>query len=508
MIRTYLRRLAALLAALTVAACGSEGPSPTVAARTAKPGIVLIVVDTLRADAVPLSDAEPAHLPALRTFAKGATTFADAVASAAWTPQSMASVLTGLSPPHTGCQGTTETGVPGLPGGVRTLAERLAAEGYSTAAYTGGGWLADAQGIGQGFDPFHVGFDLLGVEVCLRMWTRQRRGGEPFFLLLHTYAPHDPYGEKDERAMASVAPSRVPPSPTLLRTLNRLTLTSDARIGPDEVRECAFEWFLDGPARPANSRLLLSEAGRPLALALQRWQDGGYLSDPAGRDGIEERLRAGYRQGLGLTDALLLRAFAALDEAALPPDTIVIVTSDHGEAHGENGYLFHERYLHDEIVRVPLLVRAPGRVPAGAVVRGTCGPVDLTPTVLELAGFPAPEGELDGRSLVAQAHGREGGHPVLSTADRHEPDRDRAVREITIRDERRLWSYTYDLLTGEVVAEHAFDLVEDPRAVDPRRVDTLDWPDPEFCRLLDDSRDEVRKQFGLLPLDAPCELPR
>ncbi len=74
----------------------------------------MIVVDTLRADAVPLSHAEDTRLPSLRTFAKGATAFADAVASAAWTPQSMASILTGLSPLHTGCQGIAETGVPDL----------------------------------------------------------------------------------------------------------------------------------------------------------------------------------------------------------------------------------------------------------------------------------------------------------------------------------------------------------------------------------------------------------
>ncbi len=502
-----LRRCTAILGLLAVAACGRVASTPPNADRARSPGIVLIVVDTLRADTVPLLSTEPASLPSLSSFAKGATTFADAISSAAWTPQALPSLLTGLTPPHTGCEGMGETHVPALPGGVTTLAERLRAAGYGTAAFTGGGYLSASQGLAQGFGIFFPSFDVLGPEACLSTWSKLRREGVPFFLLLHTYAPHDPYGEKDARAMASAAPPAKPASPTLARTFSGPEGSIETPLDPVVLRECALEWLLDGPARPSNDRLIAEGAGKSFPPALHRWIDGGYLSDALGRAAIEGRLREAYRRGLAPTDAILSRSFAALEAAKLPPDTIVVVTSDHGEAHGEHGYLTHERYLHDEIVRVPLLVRAPGRMPAGAVVRGGCGPVDLTPTLLELAGLPPALEEIDGRSLVALAHGRAGGHPVVSTADRYEwaGGLSRVVREITVRDDRCLWSYVYELATGDVVAEHAFDLVEDPRALAPRPVGSMEWRDPEFCRLVTVTRDEARQRFSLLPADPACD---
>jgi len=504
------RRCVAILGLLVVAACGRAGSTPHDADRVPSPGIVVIVVDTLRADAVPLTDAESTSLPSLRSFAKGATTFSDAISSAAWTPQALPSLLTGLTPPHTGCEGMGETHVPALPGGVTTLAERLRAAGYGTAAFTGGGYLSASQGIAQGFGVFLPSFDVLGPEECVSTWSKLRRDGAPFFLLLHTYAPHDPYGEKDARALASAAPPTMPASPTLARTFSGPEGSVELPLEPAVLRECAFEWLLDGRARPSNDRLLAEGAGKSFLPALHRWIDGGYLSDGKGRAAIERRLRDGYRRGLATTDALLSRTFAALEAARLPPDTIVVVTSDHGEAFGEHGYLTHERYLHEEIVRVPLLVRAPGRLPAGAVVRGGCGPVDLTPTLLELAGLPPALEELDGRSLVALARGRAGGHPVVSTADRYEwaGGLSRVVREITVRDDRFVWSYVYELATGEVVSEHAFDLVEDPKSLDPRPVGSLEWRDPEFCRLVGVTRDEARQRYSLPPAGPLCGISR
>lgn len=502
-----LRSAVIVFGLLAVAACGREAASPRAAGPGRPPGIVMIVVDTLRADAVPLDDHLPTLLPSARTFAKGATAFSDAVASAAWTPQSMPSVLTGLSPPHTGCEGMmSETRMPPLAGGVSTLAERLKAAGYLTAAYTGGGYLAACHGLAQGFDTFAPSFDVLGPEACLTAWSKQRPSG-PFFLLLHTYAAHDPYGDKDPRALASAAPAAVAASVTLARTFGPGAPEPSFPLDPAVMRECAFEWLCDGPARPANCRLFEEGPGKAFLPALHRWLDGGYLSDATGRAAIEGRLRAAYQRGLVPTEAVLARTFAALEAARLPSDTIVILTSDHGEALGEHGYLTHERRLHDEIVRVPLLVRAPGRMPAGKVVRGACGPVDLTPTLLELVGLPLPAVELDGRSLVALAHGRAGGHPVVSTADRFETvnGRPRAVRELTVRDERRIWCYVYDVETGDPVDEHVFDLDEDPRSLEPRPAGTVEWHDAEFCRLVAASRDEARQRYALPPIGVPCE---
>lgn len=490
------------LGVLFLAACDATTSAAPAPARPPPPGIVLLVVDTLRADAVPLDDASPTRLPSLRRFAKEATTFSDAIAPGAWTPQSMPTLLTGLTPPHTGCEGMPERPVPPLPEAVLTLAERLKAVGYSTTAHTGGGYMSPGQGLAQGFDLFTPSFDTLGPEACISTWARGLAPGTPFFLLLHTYGPHDPYGTKDARAIASAAPSPLPPSPTLRRVHEHPEDPDSVEAAlrdPVTMRTCVYEWFFDGLARPANSRLLHGgDPTKAFSRRMRRWLDGGYLQDPEGREPIERRFREAYEAGLSPTDEVLGRTFAALEAAKLPPDTIVIVTSDHGEAHGEHGFLTHARSLHDEVVHVPLWIRAPGRLPAGAVVRGTCGLVDVAPTLVGLARAPAFQGELDGRSLLPLVRGEAGGHPILSSADRQLVSErgDRNVRETTVRDDRLVWSYTYDLETGDLVDEHVIDRVADPRALAPRPVDSIEWPDAALYRLVTVTRDESRSRLG------------
>lgn len=504
----------AFLGLLLVAGCGGDEPaprpaSPRVDARPRPPGVVLIVVDTLRADGVAIGGDAPGPMPALRAWAQGATTFADALAPAAWTPQAMPSILTGLSPPHHGCEGMAETNVPPLPGAVTTLAEHMKAFGYTTAAFTSGGFFAVAQGLYQGFESFAEELDTEGPESCVAKWMDTRVAGRPFFLVLHTYLPHDPYGPKDSKAMHSAGLPTVPASPTLERTYGDPGRSPTSRLDPDTMRECAYEWFCDGMARPANSRLFAQKWARDFVPAVRAWCDGGYLADPTGRAAVEDRLRRAYLGGLGIMDGFLARLFAALDAVKLPPDTITIVTSDHGESFGDHGYLLHERHLHDEIVRVPLFIRAPGRMPVGAVIRGTCGPVDVLPTIVELVGRPPVRG-VDGRSLVSLANGKAGGHPIVATADRYEAvgGGHRAVREVRVRDATRVWSYVYDVATGERIAEVAFDLVKDPGMQTPLPLASVEWPDDETCALVASTRNEVRTRFGLAPLDPPCKGPR
>ena len=232
--------------------------------------------------------------------------------------------------------------------------------------------------------------------------------------------------------------------------------------------------------------------------AIRRWIDGGYLADAEGRKSIEERFRAAYQRGPALHGGHADPHVRRARSGQLPADTIVIVTSDHGEALGEHGYLTHERHLHHEIVHVPLLVRAPGRMPPGKVVHGTCSLVDIVPTLLVLVGAPAFEGELDGRSLLALANGRGQGHPVLSTTDRQELEgpRVRNVRELTVRDERRVWSHAYDLQTGEFIREHVVPLLEG--------AGTPVGYDAEFCRLVTYCRSLGGDRTVPYSADSPC----
>lgn len=211
----------------------------------------------------------------------------------------------------------------------------------------------------------------------------------------------------------------------------------------------------------------MTAPGRPvLDGMLFRYMDGAFATDPR-RGEVETALRSKYRRGLGLLDGGVGRFLSRIEPIAPSGSTVVIVTTDHGEALGEHALLGHGRWLHDVLTRVVLAVHAPGRVPAG-VVRGSATHADVIPTVLELCGLPTPEG-IDGRSLVALARGRAPGHPVIAEEHRREADAESITmkRVVSARDERSKFIGTLDSRTLSVV-EQWFDLVEDPGELHPK----------------------------------------
>src|SRR5436190_13819589 len=171
----------------------TEGPAP---------GIVILCIDTLRADAVGMPGSPVNAMPALEKFAREAVCFSEASSSSSWTPPAVATLLTGLLPFHHGVRGVNgehgDVVVPPLVGAVVTLAETLRDAGWDTAAYTAGGWLSPMQGMDQGFRAFGTGFDQFGPEFAMSSWERSRPKDRPCFLYLHTLAAHDPYGDKKE----------------------------------------------------------------------------------------------------------------------------------------------------------------------------------------------------------------------------------------------------------------------------------------------------------------------
>ena len=215
------------------------------------------------------------------------------------------------------------------------------------------------------------------------------------------------------------------------------------------------------------------------------------------------RAPAAYRAGLGHADAIFAQTLAALDALDLPADTIFVVVGDHGEALGEHGTLSHGRFLHDEMVRVPMLVRAPGRLPAGRVVQGSCGLVDLAPTLLELAEASVP-GAFDGRSVVPLAMGEAQGHPVIAEEDRTVVGAaaPRALRVVSVRTDAAKWMLTYDVRTRQVLGTELFDLATDPGETKP-----LVGVEPAhfgavFCNAVAQARSRIPGQSAA----SPCEV--
>lgn len=352
-----LLRLATLaplvLAAPFASSVGATG-EPVVPRTPAPPrpsAIVLVTVDTLRADAVSFAGYGLPTTPFLDGLAKDGVVFTHAYAPSSWTPPSMASIFTGLEPSSHGVtRGSLAAGEATehvvLSESLTTLAERLRARGRTTVGAASNRHLTRALGFAQGFDHFHdptaflpaATLDLRARELLATAFgadwrTSWRRGS--MFLWLHYFDPHDPY---------------LPNDPWLDR---HSPARADRTLGP--------------PARLVMRQLKrrFPRPGPEVTALLRPLYDGEVAR-------VDDQLRQLWQE-LGADD-----------------DVLLVVTADHGEELGERGGLGHSHSLYDELVRVPLLVRWP---------RGLAGGrrIDAPVTVTDLAAAIAA---LDGESLA------------------------------------------------------------------------------------------------------------
>jgi len=327
------------------------------------PGLsfVIVSVDTLRADHVGIYGYEKPTTPAADRFFGEGVVFQNAYAPSSWTLPSHASMLTGLLPSRHGAELSpiqTRGRIDPIDEDVPTLAELLAAGGYVTAAFTGGGYVGPPWGIDRGFELFRAARSTRIREVLdgALPWLGSV-GDRPFFLFLHAFDVHR-YAPGDEHPAL--------PEPEYRGKLRGL------RARGERVLEayCAADGFRSA-----------SEAD----LAYLRWL---------------------YDTELRWLDSELERLFAALESAGRLDRTVVIMTSDHGEEFGEHGSTGHSFNMYDSLLRVPLMIRGPG------FVRGRIGDlsrtIDIVPTVLHLAGRPAALADrFQGRSLVPSLYGVE-----------------------------------------------------------------------------------------------------
>ena len=353
------------------------------AQRTAprKPDVLLISLDTVRADRMSLYGYERPTTPGIDAWAsERAMVFDHAVAPAPWTLPSHASVFTGLDAHRHG------TNIEGpLPSELPTLAELLRQAGYEARASTVGPVLAPHFGLDRGFSRFRVRGMLSlpvaaseldgGVEDVLR-WLREGRHRLDF-VFLHTYQAHDPHAIEDSR-FAAFAGGPVEPGAYVTPGVPRR----------DEMGRTELEWTLISQSRPT-----------------------GRLLDP---DGDRALLGALYDSGLARLDAKISGLLAKLDEEGLADDLVVVLFSDHGESLLERGLAGHH-HLYEENLHVPLALSAPGLSRPGRVDTPV-SLVDVLPTLLELAGVGPLRG-IDGISLAGTLAGRSPrGRPLWSYA--------------------------------------------------------------------------------------------
>ncbi len=335
--------------------CSAPEPEPS---EPLPPNVVLVVLDTTRADILSAYGYPMPTSPALETLAGEGMLFRQAMSTDFWTLPAHASLFTGLYP--SSHQATSETNR--LATRAKTLAEYLRSAGYRTRAYVSNAWIGAERGFAQGFESYietwktnsgavnDYGFDRAGVAGAGEWIGERTRRGEPFFLFLNLNSAHMPYSP-DTMALVDVAP---------------------------------------GPRPIDRTRALRKVKG------MWHYLGGKYTLD----EKDFEILQALYAAEVAMVDALLGELMASLEESGALDNTLVIVTADHGENLGEHGMIDHLLSMYDTTIRIPLVMRHPPTIPAGSVSEELVSLVDIVPTVLDISGLGERYPEIVSRSLL------------------------------------------------------------------------------------------------------------
>lgn len=374
--------------------------------QTSKPNILLVTLDTLRADQLGAYGNTTVKTPALDRLASQGARFDLHLIQEPQTNPSHGSMFTGMYPASSGIRVHM---VDKLPNNLESLSTVFSAAGYNTAGLYS--WMSFDQqycGFDRGFRVYqNVAGDTTGIltNPALRELMAQYRvaeqylivpkllsreagvqqqmewkdkgtadvttdvaiaelqalNGEPFFMWLHYFDPHYPY---------------VPPPPFDTQYDNNYT-------GPHTFGIDTIEAIDQGTLQPNADDV--------------------------------RRLVSLYQGEISFMDSHLARLFAALDQLGLTNNTIVAVTGDHGESFGEhtqlyeyNSDFFHPHDLFNAEQRTPLLLRYGGRIKPGTVVQAPSQAIDLFPTLLGLAGLPVPD-QNQGQSLLPLLDGTDSG---------------------------------------------------------------------------------------------------
>jgi len=382
------------------------------------PHLVLIDVDTLRADAVgggvhADARAGPSNnaslTPRLDAWAhERALVFDDVLSVASWTLPATATMLTGLAVHQHRLDHKTRA----LSPDILSLAARLSAAGYETRATTEGGYVEPSFGFDAGFDLYEsLSQRELDWNASLD-WITSRRSERPFFLFLQTYMVHAPYPH-DGRLDDLAAP---------------------------------YTGFLAGRGVGYEEVIYPYERGE-LTLSVE---DEAYV----------QRM---YRAGVASMDEVVGSFIERLEQTLEGEPFVLVLTSDHGEAFFEHGLIDHHKGLYDEVLRIPLLLR----LPEGPVGRRSdpASLIDLVPTLLDVLGLPAGD-DLPGRSLLQSPRGS------VPRVAHHS----NVARSLHLGNHKLILGHTHAQQDPNLTIQ-LFDLAEDPGETDNRA-----YFDPELVQ--------------------------
>ena len=376
---------------------------PTPAERTLEPAqnVIVLVIDTLRADKLrPFNAQTRVKTPTIDQFASDGVVFALAQAPENWTKPSVASILTGLHP-QTHQQ---KTGDAALPSSAVLLSEHLQDQGFATGGFIANGYVSDRFGFDQGWDDYTnyireaKSTEAKDVFEEAGSWIEAHKDGR-FFAYIQTIDPHVPYD---------------PPGKYL------------QMYDPSEY---------GGQVRPRMTGDLLEKAKRNPPQVVFDASD-------------KRRLQALHDGEITKHDHFFGAFLERLSELGLAEDTLVVVTSDHGEEFNDHGSWGHGHSVYQELLHVPLMFRLPGRLPGGTKVGDAVSTLDVSATVTDLLGVPAMVHN-EGQPLVGLMFGEAPTGPSVAFSD--------------FQDDRRvITTGRWKLILRGNLTSTMFDLVADP----------------------------------------------
>lgn len=303
------------------------------------PNVILIVLDTLRADRLGTYGDPSGLTPGLDALGERGVVFDRAYAASPWTWPSTASLLTSLSPPQHGIVGSKSSF---LVDELNTLAEAFLQHGVATAGYSANPLVCAERNFDQGFEGFfeHAQEDADSILPDAVQWVRENSENR-FFLYLHLIDAHTPYS-------------------------------------PDPIMR---ERFCEEPPAGFTEQMTYALLGAHLK---------GELDDTAKLDEFVDHYSNLYSAEVATLDARLSSFFATLTAMGLDDRTVIAITSDHGEEFMEHMMLGHGRQFFSESMQIPLIMLGPG-IPAGERITARVENRYLAPTLLAAANLAPPE---------------------------------------------------------------------------------------------------------------------
>lgn len=338
--------------------------------------IILIVLDSVRKDHLPPYGYERGSTPALDELAAVAARYEEAIAAAPWTPPSHASMFSGRYPSHHGVFGRQPQYGTAQP----HVAEELSDAGYSTLGFSNSYHTGKVRGFDRGFDFYH---DIRDLPHIRGNWFELSISFAKF-VINHMRNEHDIASFQLDKFERTLSTDHEP----FFGFIN--INSAHSSYNPPEEFKREFEERFDS----------WDTVDETAARAVGNREGYKYMmGEIEMRDAEWELVKCWYDGEIAYLDRLLGNFFGMLRDRGLFEDTMIVVTSDHGESFGENGLAYHQFSLGEQLINVPLLIKWPGQ-DRGDVRDELVSLTDLAPTILDVADVPRTI-DVDGRSLVS-----------------------------------------------------------------------------------------------------------